>query len=138
MIPVFQTKFTVEDGDCMRACIASVLELPLDEIPNFTEAEGGERNMWDLLSAWLYERGLALLHLGGKTDWNFFLAQGSEVYGLGGVPSQKLKGIEHAVVVKAIRDGKWVRIEIAHDPRKDNDPYTHEDLIDTQWFVKIN
>jgi hypothetical protein len=35
MIPVFQTRVNKKDGDCMRACIASLLELHIDQVPNF-------------------------------------------------------------------------------------------------------
>ena len=30
-------------GDCMRACVASVLELPIEEVPHFTD---GDREDW--------------------------------------------------------------------------------------------
>lgn len=33
VIPVFQTKFRHPDGNCVPACIASILELPLSEVP---------------------------------------------------------------------------------------------------------
>lgn len=32
MVPVFQA----EDGDCLRACVASILELPLKSVPHFS------------------------------------------------------------------------------------------------------
>lgn len=35
MIPVFQTDLSNETGDCLQACVASVLNLPLDEVPAF-------------------------------------------------------------------------------------------------------
>lgn len=35
MIPVPQTAFGEGKGDCFSACIASVLEMPLDRVPNF-------------------------------------------------------------------------------------------------------
>jgi len=35
MIPVNQTIVSVVDGDCARASLASILELPIDAVPNF-------------------------------------------------------------------------------------------------------
>lgn len=36
MIPVFQTIVDKDNGDCMRACIASLLEFDINQVPNFT------------------------------------------------------------------------------------------------------
>jgi hypothetical protein len=38
MIPVQQTIFGPPHGDCYRACVASILELPIDDVPNFVES----------------------------------------------------------------------------------------------------
>lgn len=35
MKPVNQTQFKPPDGDCLSACIASILELPLNKVPNY-------------------------------------------------------------------------------------------------------
>jgi len=43
-------------GDCMRACVASLWELPLAEVPHFVESETWHSD-W---MGWLNERGLAL------------------------------------------------------------------------------
>lgn len=39
MIPVYQTIFGAPDGNCFQACIASVLELPLDDVPHFCKGD---------------------------------------------------------------------------------------------------
>lgn len=45
MKPVYQDKYPVEgklgNGNCLSACVASILEVPLDEVPHFT-AEGNK------------------------------------------------------------------------------------------------
>lgn len=56
-----------EFGDCLRAAVASVLELNLDDVPHFRwGAEDGDpvsiRKMWSDLHIWLRARGLNLLH----------------------------------------------------------------------------
>ena len=35
MKPVNQTILDFEHGNCMQACVASILELPLEDVPNF-------------------------------------------------------------------------------------------------------
>jgi hypothetical protein len=47
---------TVVAGDCMRACVASLFELPLLEVPHFVEHE----NWWQLWAEWLAARNLRL------------------------------------------------------------------------------
>jgi hypothetical protein len=43
MIKVYQTHMDKINGNCMQAVIASLLELPLDDVPNFAIAEN---NSW--------------------------------------------------------------------------------------------
>jgi hypothetical protein len=63
VIPVFQDNFEVGQGNCFAACIASILELPLDAVPNFCmdhlDADG---STWlERTCAWLKERGWGVL-----------------------------------------------------------------------------
>lgn len=48
-------------GDCERACLASLLELPCEAVPNFCEPGPGEtfsHSRWEVRrNAWLAERG---------------------------------------------------------------------------------
>lgn len=37
MKPVDQIVFEDGKGDCLRACVAAILELPVEEVPNFAE-----------------------------------------------------------------------------------------------------
>lgn len=37
MIPVFQDKFGEEEGNCMAACVASIFEMRLRDVPNFVK-----------------------------------------------------------------------------------------------------
>lgn len=64
MIPVEQQQLSVIDehgdsivkGDCMRACVASLFELPLDDVPHFVESD----RWWALWEEWLAARNLRL------------------------------------------------------------------------------
>lgn len=62
MIPVAQTSFGPRVGDCFRACVASVLELPGEEVPHFfcapvLEAGAG---WWDFFLDWCWLRGVEI------------------------------------------------------------------------------
>jgi hypothetical protein len=74
MIPVYQT-IDGPDGNCYQACMASILEVPLGEIPTFAG--------WRDLRAWLAERGWSLVF--GRKDGCSIASQ------------QTIRGI-HAVV----------------------------------------
>lgn len=40
MKPIYQTKFMPPKGNCLQACLASIFELPLEEVPEFDFEEG--------------------------------------------------------------------------------------------------
>jgi len=107
MGPVHQTTFGdggdgSEPGNCMSACLASLLDLPVSEVPNF--AALGPLGYWDGMQRWLAGRGLYLFELksapchtpGAPEDLNYIASGKSS------------RGLLHAVVM---REG-----QIAHDP----------------------
>jgi hypothetical protein len=51
MEPVKQSILTAPGGDCFRACVASIFELPLEAVPHFLEGSGLEDNWTD--AQWL-------------------------------------------------------------------------------------
>ena len=60
MKPVDQTKFVEQhgDGNCFAACVASILERPIEEMPVFTQPDWFWR--WQ---DWLAERGLYMMEI---------------------------------------------------------------------------
>jgi hypothetical protein len=54
VIPVYQTIIGGPNGNCAQAAYASLLELPLDEVPNFAEYKSYYRNA---ISRFLLGRG---------------------------------------------------------------------------------
>lgn len=61
MKPVEQTILAPPHGDCFRACIASLLELPIEEVPNFGQEEGEPAGEWfQKWQRWLAPRQLIL------------------------------------------------------------------------------
>ena len=94
MIPVDQTKFGYPDGNCMSASLASVLQLPLEEVPDLATPD------WiSVLAAFLEQYGLCPLVSPVPVDGL------SIACGLGP------RGHLHAVVSEGD--------EVAHDPHPD-------------------
>jgi hypothetical protein len=58
MIKVMQTLFGPTEGNCFPACLASILELDLVEIPNFFYLYPDVDKANEEISAWLLERNL--------------------------------------------------------------------------------
>lgn len=98
MKPVYQTIFDGQNGDCMAACIASLLELDLDQVPNPHTA-----NWWDAWQAWLKQRGLYLVEasIGDWTPPGYAILVGTSPRG----------DWQHACIV--------LNGEIVHDPHPD-------------------
>lgn len=100
MIPVDQTQFAGEGvgGNCVQASVASILNLPLTDVPHFLEI-APEPVQWEFaMQDWLEERGIGYIRREGEYIFDgYYLASG---------PSPR--GVSHMVVY---RDGN-----LAHDP----------------------
>lgn len=59
MKPVFQTIFGKPDGNCFQACVASILEMDLEDVPHF--CKGDDPNWMENLNKWLHQFGLGAL-----------------------------------------------------------------------------
>lgn len=108
MKPIDQTTFGKGTGNCMAACVASVLELPLDAIPDLR----GD-HQYAILSSWLMTLDLGIFSLGFApalpladfTSRHTFWGTGFAIAG-----GKSPRGdFGHAVVMRY--DGK-----IVHDP----------------------
>jgi hypothetical protein len=64
MVPVEQTILAPPKGDCFRACIASILELPIEEVPN----PAPEDHWWKAWHGWLLPLGLQLVEWSPAKD----------------------------------------------------------------------
>lgn len=130
MKPVHQTSFD-ELGNCYAACIASILELPIESVPNFCEDKKG----WTFATqAWLRERGLGIVNFRVLPE---SIAEGFEF----GVISQHAyyivsgkspRGYTHAVV--------GLGGEIVHDPHPDGGgivPF-EDGRLEYEWIVLID
>lgn len=101
MRPVDQTEFG-PGGNCLSACIASVLEMPLEQVPNFNHAA---EDWAEALLAWCADRKLNL-----DFSTEFPAPAGRHVI-LGGTSPRRQGRAGHAVVAL---DGV-----VVHDPHPD-------------------
>jgi len=99
MKPVHQTKFG-DDGNCMRAAFASIFELGLEDVPDFTEL-----GWWLQLIRWVEPMGLFPVIM-GHGQW---LPRGTVMKASGKSP----RGLDHAVV--------WMNGKMVHDPHPSGD-----------------
>lgn len=112
MTPVDQT-ITGNGGDCFRAAIASILDLPTEEVPHFFL----EADMNAAASKWLAARGIALLPMcfvdPEALQRTHFAFRGHCVLG-GYGPRKNERGDHrrHGVVAKLQVYG----VEVVHDP----------------------
>lgn len=103
MKPVMQTRLGA-DGNCFEACIASILEIPLEEVPDLGGAATPEK--WaTIINVWLAKRGLQYVELDYQEDGDA-LWRCISTYHI--IIGHELRGVYHAVVGK---NGKPV-----HDP----------------------
>jgi len=103
MIKVLQTKFCTENqnGNCLAACLASILELRIEDIPQF---EDMFEDWWPNVLKFLGSKGLYPLRWDEEYHFNgFYLVRGT---------SPRDPEIDHQVIYF---DGK-----IIHDPHPDN------------------
>jgi len=118
MKPVMQTICNFQTGNCVQACVASIFELPLDQVPNFMM--GGPDHFRAHLNWWCYKIGIVALDICfGDADAEALIFD-SWVIAVGKTPRleewdgldpeyrEKYKDARHAVV--------WHNGKIAHDP----------------------
>lgn len=122
MIPVDQTSFG-PFGNCLAACVASLLELPVEDVPNFMlglpswDPDDQEaRARWSRaffagVNDWLAPRGLFYFEVGAPEGLPSYITESTPPaalwIGIGTVAG----GASHAVVM---RGG-----EMVHDPHPD-------------------
>lgn len=76
MRPVFQTRMGTDQtspreewGDCWEASIASVLELPLEDVPVIVANPDPESNWWVLTELFLSQFGLGIVTVSPFEGW---------------------------------------------------------------------
>jgi len=112
MKKVFQTIIDSDHGNCMQAVIASLLDLNLDQVPNFIE-EDGCISLYEFMNNHGYH--VCTIMREKRKDSTNFLSQiakfdgGIKGYLYASIPSQTFENTTHAVVVD-------LDLNIVHDP----------------------
>jgi hypothetical protein len=127
MKPVDQRIIDPGHGDCMRACLASLLELPYEEVPHLREIQNkGEQSWFEVMFGFLRKHGYDFAGTFSKSfknssgewegrpieayDWEDLRSRSSGVMGfyMAGGPSPRLN-CSHAIIIDA-------RGNLIHDP----------------------
>ena len=137
MIPVTQTKVVVfnsqgaavQRGNCYAACIASILELPITEVPNIETLYAMDGTFYyEVLCKWLAHLGYEMTTDGrfgcfhGDRTKDCFIEELQNQYYI--VSGKSPRGIQHACIYK---NGKMI-----HDPHP-----TREGLVTEEHFESI-
>lgn len=99
MIP--QTQLVMHDpangqqGDCMRAVIASLLEMKIEDVPHFAQLGSGAYKFYTLIDTFLEKHGY-------EADWGrspiYYLKEGVDIYHLISGVSPRDPAVRHCVV----------------------------------------
>lgn len=126
MIPVYQTKFHSQTtkGNCLAACIASLLELDIEKVPHFEDMD--EEWLEELIN-FLDSCGKLLLILYNEEDFkeHFSIDKLEDLYYIAVGKSPRDLSIRHSVIFK---NGN-----LAHDPHYSGDSILTEEAF---WAFK--
>jgi hypothetical protein len=105
---VDQTRFGTPGGNCYQACIASILEVDLEDVPDFCN-NNWEGDWANDLNQWLYPFGLFNLEVEfDKSEQSALKWMTDNCWCVAVVPSADGGGASHAVV--------WHKGCVIHDP----------------------
>jgi hypothetical protein len=109
MKAVFQTRYGKEHGNCFQACLASILEMKLDDVPDFCNIVKDPFYQWQIeTNKWLRQFGLAMVTV--DHNFNDDICNGfiEDCYII--ATGNNHDGVRHCVV--------WRNGEIVHNPNK--------------------
>jgi hypothetical protein len=109
MIETKQTTFG-DRGNCFAACVASIFELPLNNIPDFCSLSP---DWWEGFQNWLMKRGLCAIEV--RLEPKCLIWSNGCICILTGKSPRKM-GRLHSVIAKTSRNG----FDYVFDPHPDN------------------
>lgn len=115
-----QTKFGDAEGNCFAACIASLMELDIADVPDFSQVKDKDNNPihWlDAVDKWLWDRGMRMIVALPEyyPDNCYYMAWGKSP-----------RGFEHSVL--------YYNGEMKHDPHPDGTGIVQ--VVDIAYFVQ--
>jgi len=123
MKPVDQTRFGFPDGNCFAACVASLLDIGIEDVPDL----GNWDSDWTRpLNRWLAGRGLAYIEVDTSTSTPYYRLPADLLVLLSGLSPRHLKTVEgepveHCVVGRADGSAGGHHFDIVHDPHPSRD-----------------
>ena len=109
MKPVFQTRYGKDEGNCYQACLASIMEMELDEVPDFCNLYP-ERGHWQLeANIWLRQFGLATVTIAPQFGDDYITAYLKDCFLI--ATGDNSNGVRHCVI--------WKNGITVHNPNKD-------------------
>jgi len=112
MKPIDQTTFGDKKGNCLSACLASILELPLDYVPNFC-VDYSPESWWGEMQKWLNARGVIAIEVELNDHLRMQVVPGMYCVLSGKSPRGEF---DHSVVGWA----KGTELFYVHDPHPDH------------------
>jgi hypothetical protein len=117
MKPVYQSIVDPINGDCWAACIASILELPLSDVPNFRAGENV--NFWEETQTWLNSKGVFCIEVNFTDSKYCSFPNGAYVLLTG--PSTMFDDTRHCVIGQvAVKSPELMEIIFIHDPNRNS------------------
>ena len=98
-----------KEGDCWRACVASIFELPIEDVPHFVTL--GDRNRTKEYIKFLYKRRWGIYSVTTENEDFPCITKDEHEYYFAIGPSPRFKNATHMVVCH--------KGEIVHDPAPD-------------------
>ena len=107
MTPQKLTISSPENGDCLRACVASLLDLPIEQVPNFMDNGKGDDGRWfsdpeNGMNAFLWRNGYEYKGYRHPEE-AISLCTGVDGYYIGTVNSVNFRGCTHAVIFHGLK-----------------------------------
>lgn len=116
-------------GDCKRAVMASLLDLPLSQVPNFLAEAGGDAlKYWQLVQRFLGQHGCVLVEYNGDIGGYPDFYGSPDIYHEISGPSPRGNGMLHVVVGcngKVVHDPHPSKAGLAGNP----DHWKHSVLV---------
>ncbi len=150
MLHIKQTIFDFESGNCWATCIACLLELPLEEVPNFCkkgsdtfDVEGRREDWFRRTVLWLRSKGWELFTFKWPVPSEMEMVPPDGLVLLTG-HSPRNKEKFHVVIGKIITEyvqsdkgwGTTYKIYFEHDPHPD-DTFLDSEPVEISLLVKM-
>jgi hypothetical protein len=132
MKPIDQTIFGFPDGNCFAACIASLLELPIEEVP----INSGGDDWLPSTQAFLKTKGLFFLEIRLDVAVKYPLYELFDVWCLYYGKSPR-GNWSHSIVGKLDMDNGFPHFKYIHDPHPDK-TYLEGEVKGIGFLVPLN